>query len=259
MNNRREFLKTAGVATTAAMLPAVAVASTIAKAAPEPIVDPNVLPTGIALLDEMLGGGLRKGRVYCVMGGAGSGKTLFAHQVSRQNSHRKLCSLQPSSEKPSPFCEPVPNTWGYPQVRVLDEGNFLSPVIKHKPDLFIVDSLESQQFSLDRDELSLHRAKAVAVDYNVAILITIQSQRHTSGSASENDFNNWKGEFDFKHQMPMDVCLNLRRWHGETHPRILIIKNRWGNAYPTINSIPFYLGGFTPPTRPSQVGAVNWF
>jgi replicative DNA helicase len=42
---------------------------------------PETIPTGIVALDKRLGGGMRPGRLYSVLGWTGSGKTSFASQL----------------------------------------------------------------------------------------------------------------------------------------------------------------------------------
>jgi circadian clock protein KaiC len=59
------------------------------------------VPTGIRGLDEMLGGGLPKGRVILVMGGPGTGKTIFSTQflvngIEKYNENGVFVSLDES-------------------------------------------------------------------------------------------------------------------------------------------------------------------
>jgi circadian clock protein KaiC len=45
----------------------------------------DVFPTGVAGLDRLLRGGLRRGGLYVVRGGPGSGKSVLAHQMSARH------------------------------------------------------------------------------------------------------------------------------------------------------------------------------
>ena len=93
--------------------PKLIAASDVLERVDRRLLDPDAAaplwPTGFALLDEALGGGLRAGTLNLLAGAQGEGKTTFALQMARRSasSGRPGCAASPSGTAGTP---PVPGS-----------------------------------------------------------------------------------------------------------------------------------------------------
>ncbi len=140
----------------------------------------EVVPTGVAGLDEMISGGIPRGRVVLVVGGPGAGKTILAAQflykgISDYNENGILVSLDENKihlyEEMSKF------GWDFKKAEEEKKFDFLDAtrisrvaILKEKMLKEESGSLRGKQLPIDRlvEELQAKiqelRAKRVAID-----------------------------------------------------------------------------------------------
>jgi KaiC/GvpD/RAD55 family RecA-like ATPase len=159
----------------------------------------ETVPTGIEGLDEMISGGLPSGRVILVLGGPGTGKTIFASQflykgITEHNENAVFVSLD---ESRSHYYEEMLR-FGWDFKKVEDEGKFayldatrLSrlAIIKEKMLKEETSSLRGKQLQVDKlvEELQAKikqvNAKRMVLDTLAALFyrFTDPIERRTAG------------------------------------------------------------------------------
>jgi KaiC/GvpD/RAD55 family RecA-like ATPase len=157
------------------------------------------VPTGIEGLDEMISGGFPNGRVILLLGGPGTGKTIFASQfmykgISERNEHAVFVSLDES--KSHYYEEMLKFGWDFKKAE--DEGKFayldatrLSrlAIIKEKMLKEETSSLRGKQLQVDKlvEELQAKikqvNAKRLVLDTLAALFyrFTDPIERRTAG------------------------------------------------------------------------------
>jgi circadian clock protein KaiC len=144
----------------------------------------EVLPTGVEGLDELLGGGLPKGRVVLLLGGPGCGKTILASQflhkgISEYGENGIFVSLDEGKNHYYP--EMLKFGWDFKKAE--EEGKFLFvdatrlsrvAMLKEKMMKEESSSLRGKQLQIDRliEEL---QAKIQQIDAKRVVLDTLAS------------------------------------------------------------------------------------
>jgi KaiC/GvpD/RAD55 family RecA-like ATPase len=160
---------------------------------------PENVPTGIEGLDEMISGGFPEGRVILVLGGPGSGKTIFAAQfmykgISMYNENAVFVSLD--ENRNHFYQEMLSLGWDFKKAE--EEGKFLFvdatrlsrlAIIKEKMLKEETSSLRGKQLQIDKlvEELQTKirqiNAKRVALDTLAALFYRFMDpiERRTAG------------------------------------------------------------------------------
>lgn len=193
-----------------------------AECTENPKVNPDVMPTGIHILDDALDGGLHKGRLYVVIGEAGVGKTTFTHQIARNNPSRKVMAAPIYNGTPAYVLDPRP----FQPHLILREENLIVPVVRDQPDLFVVDALGNSGINYERDqvaEVSLHRAKAIAQVHHLAILAVYKVQSHSK-------YRDLATRTKISPMLKLVADTILRINHDGDKRTITVTKHSWGNS-----------------------------
>jgi circadian clock protein KaiC len=160
---------------------------------------PETVPTGIEGLDEMISGGIPRGRVVLVLGGPGTGKTILASQflykgITEHNEHAVFVSLDESQNHF--YSEMLKFGWDFKKAE--DEGKFLYidatrlsrlAIIKEKMLKEETSSLRGKQLQIDKlvEEMQAKiqqiNAKRVALDTLAALFYRFADtiERRTAG------------------------------------------------------------------------------
>jgi len=160
---------------------------------------PDIVPTGIEGLDELVSGGFPKGRVILVLGGPGTGKTILASQflyrgITEHNEPGIFISLDESPDHY--YSEMMKFGWDFKKAE--KEGKFLFidatrlsrlAIIKEKMLKEETSSLRGKQLQIDKLIEELHakikqiNAKRVAFDTLAALFYRFAdpTERRTAG------------------------------------------------------------------------------
>ena len=119
------------------------------------------VPTGVKGLDEMLGGGLPRGRIILLCGGPGTGKTIFSLQFLVEAAKRGEPGVYVTLEEPLGFIREYAAAFGW-DLRREEEDNLIRLL-----DLYIVSygegSLEVRRRETETPVLSVINAIISAV------------------------------------------------------------------------------------------------
>jgi len=176
-------------------------------------IDPASLPSGIAGLDEILGGGFRKGRTMLVAGGPGSGKTMLGAQFLTAGAVAGEPGLMLSFEEAPhrlianfaamafPFCDAVGKT-----IHLLDGRPPL--------DTITIGDFDLQGLIASLDALVKHHGVARIAIYAIDALFTL-SEDHSRIRAETLRLLEWLAEAKLTAILTMKSSANPGRFLDE--------------------------------------------
>jgi len=278
--NRRQML---GVIGTFVAAPTLLVAEKKKKIVK---LDEQLITTGFPMLDEALGGGLRRGTVSVVMGKAGSGKSALMRTMALNAAKKSSAGFVPEQGTAHLLAHRGANTlpfeghlWYYPTDYFGDysllpasympqdvESNWHRALGNH--DILFDESFGTLPFRnwyqtgetpynyrAKRRMDTLHQLVGMAYDHDCAIVLSITTQK------LNDEFGVAAVDYRPLAYMP-SVVLQMRYDHTpvswNTHVfRCCVLKNRWKGAHP---EVPMYLNTKTfrlelmPPVNVNERG-----
>lgn len=174
---------------------------TVMRAGNDPDLALQLVPTGIVPLDEVLGGGIPRGRYCLVIGNSSTGKTLFCQRVIRSAQEAGLMAAYVDTERafnPEWFAASGVDLLKLPVASPVtgeDAFDILHKLVEMGVDLVVVDSLAAMVPAAEAEEAMSHATvglqarlisqglrKLFAANKDSAILMTNQVRPDISGA-----------------------------------------------------------------------------
>lgn len=174
--------------------------STVMRLGNDPDLSLQLVPTGVAPLDEILGGGVPRGRYCLVVGNFSTGKTFFCQRVIRSAQEHGMSTAYIDTERafnPAWFAASGVDVARLPVASPLtgeDAFDILHRIVKMGVDLVVVDSLAAMVPAAEAEETMAHASvgaqarlisqglrKLFIVNKNSVVLLTNQLRPDISG------------------------------------------------------------------------------
>lgn len=199
--NRRFFVKASAALLSLAKMP-----FSFGQPFPKPYRsnDDVIYPTGIQAIDDLIGGGLKGGRIYVVHGPPRCGRTALLRRINRSVDYA--------------------NIFTFNSLDLIEDIVFL----KFKP-LILLDDFQSMHFDNERERAhAITQIYTFAQLHNVPIVVSIQNQ-----------FSHWTNSFEL--MRPMQVAfystatINVAQLDRHGRGKVYISKNRYNNFIGGLN------------------------